>query len=410
MRKRKSSGDPFDRILAALHRAALDEARWPEAERLIARMSRTRGNTWALAAGRPKPDDTVFQLRLYLDGRHRRDWERRYFEDYYDRDERTLRFLQLAPGAVTPTADLFTDAEKKTSVTYNELIVETKAQDGLNVLLESPRGPPLLWLVHDPVDRQGWSPAQIRLIKRLQPHVHQSAIVSHALAEAEVVGTSTAQLLASPRFGVIHLDRRGRIMTANDRALEILRQGDGLADRAGFLQARDPEEDAELSRLLARALPPFGMQGSAGSMMVTRPSPTSSSSSSSSSSSPPSPSSPPPAPFSLHVTPVGDEYPYFRTRSFGAIVLVVDSASPIYVDPAQVETALGLTPAESELAVALASGRTVREVAAASGRSDETVRWHVRQALRKVGVSRQLDLVRHVLSLEGFGTGSGDGK
>ena len=397
MRKKKSSGDPFDRILAALHRAALDEARWPEAECLIATASRTRGNTWALVAGRPKPDDAVFQLRLYLDGRHRTDWERRYFEDYYARDERTLRFFELRPGSITPTADLFTDAEKKTSVTYNELIVETKAQDGLNMRLESPRGPPLLWLVHDPVERQGWSPDQTRLIKRLQPHVHQSAIVSHALAEAEVVGTSTAQLLASPRFGVIYLDRRGRIMTANDRALEILRQGDGLADRDGFLQARVPEEDAELSRLLERALPPFGMQGSAGSMMVTRPS------------SPSSPSSPPPAPFSLHVTPVGDEYPHFRTRSFGAIVLVVDSASPIHVDPAQVETALGLTRAESELAVALASGRTVNEIAAATGRSDETVRWHVRQAFRKVGVSRQLDLVRHVLSLEGFGAASGDG-
>ena len=161
-----------------------------------------------------------------------------------------------------------------------------------------------------------------------------------------------------------------------------------------------PEEDAELSRLLARALPSFGKQGSAGSMMVTRPSSPSPS---------PSPSDPPSTPLSLHVTPVGDEYPHFRTRSFGAIVLIVDSARPIHVDPAQVEAALGLTPAESELAVALASGRTVNELAAASGRSDETVRWHVRQALRKAGVSRQVDLVRQVLSLEGFGAVPGDG-
>ncbi len=388
---KKHSVDPFDRILATLHRAALDETRWPEAERLICEMSRSRGNAWALVAGRPAPDDTVFLLQLHVDGRRRADWERRYFEDYYARDERTLRFFGLQPGSIAPTEELFTDAEKKTSATYNELMVATKAQAGLNMRLESPHGPPLLWMVHDPVERRGWSSDQTRLIRRLQPHVHQSAIVSHALAEAEVAGTSAAQLLASPRFGVIHLDRRGRIMTANDRALEILRQGDGLADKDGFLQTRVPEGDAELSRLLARALPPFGMQGSAGSMMVTRP------------------FSPSRAPLALHVTPVGEGYPYFRTSRCGAIVLLVDPASPIRIDPTRVETALGLTPAESELAVALASGQTVHDIAAATGRSEETVRWHLREAFRRLGVSRQVDLVRQVLSLEGFGAVPGRG-
>ena len=49
-------------------------------------------------------------------------------------------------------------------------------------------------------------------------------------------------LLDNPRVGVLHLDRRGRIIEANGRARCILRQGDGLADRNGTLCARAPAD------------------------------------------------------------------------------------------------------------------------------------------------------------------------
>ena len=246
-------------------------------------------------------------------------------------------------------------------------------------------GPPGLnvgWLICDSAERGGWSSDQIRLIQRLRPHIRQLAIMRQALAEAEVTGPSATELLTSRRFGVVHLDRRGRIMTANDRASEMLREGDGLTDFDGLLCARKAADHAELSRLLARALPPFGERGSAGSMRVARAS-----------------SEPP---LALHITPVGDEYPHFRTRTIGAVVLIADPSGPARIDPARVAASLGLTPAESRLAVALATGRTLREVALATGRTEETVRWHLKQIFRKQRVSRQVDLVRRVLSLEGF--------
>lgn len=385
---RKTSGDPFDLILAALNAAALDKERWPKADRLIGEINGMRGSALALFDGRSRVDGTPFLMRICLDGQRRRDWERRYFEDYYAEDERIPHFARREPGHITPTGDLFTDAEKKLSPTYNELLVATKAQAGLNMRIESQPGPPVIWIACDPVERRGWSHDQVRLLERLQPHVHQFALVSHALAEAEVRGTATAQLLASPRLGVIHLDRRGRIAEANDRALEILRQGDSLTDRDGFLQTGKLEEDIELSRLLARALPPFKGQGSAGSMRVTRLSSLKQ--------------------LALHITPVGDDYPHFRTRRFAAIVLVLDPTSRTWVDPAQLEILLGLTPVESRLAVALAAGRTPFDIARESGRAEDTVRWHVKQIYGKLGISRQVDLVRQVLSLEGFDDESGD--
>ena len=84
------------------------------------------------------------------------------------------------------------------------------------------------------------------------------------------------------------------------------------------------------------------------------------------------------------------------------MVLVVDPERRVQVDPEMVEAALGLTPTESRLAVMVATGYNLRTIAALTRRTEGTVRWHLKQIYRKQGVSRQSDLVRRVLTLDGF--------
>lgn len=67
-----------------------------------------------------------------------------------------------------------------------------------------------------------------------------------------------------------------------------------------------------------------------------------------------------------------------------------------------VAAALRLTPAEGRLAAALATGQTLLDVAESTGRTEKTLRWHLKHIFRKQGISRQVDLVKRVLSLEGF--------
>ncbi|MYC89367.1 MAG: helix-turn-helix transcriptional regulator [Gemmatimonadales bacterium] len=379
-----SRGDPYDRIVALLNEATFDEARWAEVHRMIGDINRMRGSALTLYDAKGA-DPTVFLNEIYLFGQRRKDWEYRYFTDYWAGDERVPRIAQLEHGRPVPIGDLYTDAEKRTSRSWNEALVDTNAQNGLSMRLDGSNGLGAVWELCDSTERGGWSSDQIRLIRRLQPHIHQSAILRHALIEAGAAGMSATGLLASPRVGIIHLDRRGRIMTANDRALQTLRKGDGLMDWDGFLHARTPEEDAEMTRLLSLALRPWGVQGSAGSMAITQ-------------------SSSRPERLALHISPVGDDYPHFRTRRLGAVVLLLDPTSRARIDAVHVAKALDLTRTESELAVALANGRTVKDLAQMIGRTEATVRWHLKQLYRKQGISRQVDLVRRVLSLESFGT------
>ena len=144
-----------------------------------------------------------------------------------------------------------------------------------------------------------------------------------------------AALIDTIRSGVIQLDRRGRIVAANDLARDLLRRGDGLSDQGGSLHARVPADDAALQTLLAGALPGFGSQGAGGSMLVRRglDEPR----------------------LVLHVSPVGEEGAEIDTERVAALVLVVDPGSRTRIDPALVAATLGLTPMESRVAVWLAS-------------------------------------------------------
>ena len=85
--------------------------------------------------------------------------------------------------------------------------------------------------------------------------------------------------------------------------------------------------------------------------------------------------------------------------SIAVLVLVIDPLSRPQFDAGLVGSVLGLSAAESQVAVMLAQGRTAGEIAEATGRKTSTVMVLKRRAYRKLGISRQAELVRQVLSL-----------
>ena len=377
-----SQQDPFDRIVAALHDAALDEARWSAASALIDDACRTKGNMLVFGDGQSRDDAAILMARFYYRGQRDRALEREYFGVYYPRDERVPRLRRLPDGQLVHVRSLYTEQEAKSSATYNEVLPRSHTRNSLHVRLDGPDGSRIVWVLADSIDGAEWSPAQIGLIRRLLPHVRQFVRVRHTLAEAGALGASLGAMLDSSAAGVVQLDRRGRIVEANDRARSLLRRGDGLLDRNGSLDARAPADNAELQRLLARALPRFGGQGVGGSMTVGRtldlPR------------------------LVLHVSPVDDGEGDMRAKRVAALALIVDPGSRTRIDPDLVAATLELTPMESRVAVWLAEGKTVRDIARALGRTENTVRWHMKNIFNKHDISRQFELVQLVLALAGL--------
>ena len=374
-----NQGEMFERVLASIHGAALDGALWPVASGHIDEACGMRGNTVVVARGHSQRDGEILFARTCHHGERHEDWEQTYFEDYYPLDERVPRVTGLPDSRLVHVADLFSEQERKTSATYNESLPVAGYQNGLNVRLNGPEGSSIFWALADSTKRGGWGSRQIAMIESLLPHLRHFIFVHHALGGSYALNNSLSRLLDNTRLGVIQLDRRGCVIGANDRARSLLREGYGLFVQDGFLGARAPADDRHLQGLLAAALPRFGLQATGGSMTVFR--------------------WPLGTQQEVRVLPVGDDQRDFGMGRVTVLVLVTEPGRPPQLDPKLVASALGLTKTESQVAVALAMGQTPSDIAKRRGRKVTTVRFHVKQTYAKLGLSRQADLIRLVLSL-----------
>ena len=376
-----SSEDIFKRIVASLYDATLDDRHWPATSALIDEACGLTGNALMVGEG-PQDDIRALFVGLYYRGQRREDLERQYLETYHPVDERVPRVRQLPDGHLVHGTDLYTPDELKSSPAYNEALLRGRHQNGLLVRLDGTDGSHMTWALGDPVASDAWGSSQVAVVTRLLPEIRQFVRVRQALVRAAVQSTTATALLDNPRIAVIQLDRRGRILTANDRALAILRDSGGVSDRDGMLRADEPADELRLGRLVAAALPTSGAVAVGGSMLLGRPSVS--------------------PPFVAHVRPVPVPQPDYAARHVAALVLIVEPGRQHRVDPGLVATTLGLTPAEGQVAVWLAEGRSVGEMAAATGRTKGAVYWHLKQIYQKLPVSRQADLVRLVLSIAEF--------
>ena len=103
-------------------------------------------------------------------------------------------------------------------------------------------------------------------------------------------------------------------------------------------------------------------------------------------------------PFVVHVKPVGVPQPDYGARHVAALVLVVEPGRHPRLDPDVVTRTLGRTPAESQVVVWLTDGKSVRDIVLTTGITEGAIYWHLKQIYQKLPISRQVDLVRLVLS------------
>ena len=375
-----SDQDAFERIMASLSDAMLDETQWPATSALIDEACGAKGNAILVSEG-PKDDVRSLFIGLYYRGQRREDLEREYLDSYYPTDESIPRLQELPDSRLVHTTALYTAEELKTSPTYNESLVRASAQHGLHVRLDGPGGFSVIWAIADPVSPGGWGSTQLALFKGLLPHIRQYVRVRQALGGAEALSTTLTDLLDTPRIGVIHLDRRGRIVAANDRARATLQHGDAVSDQGGFLRARAPADHVRLERLVAGALP-SATAAVGGAMLLRRTSALPS--------------------FIVHVKPVGAGQSDFGAGHIAVLVLITELGRQSRIDPAPVAASLGLAQVESQVAVWLAEGRTVGEIAAATECTEASVYRRLGQICHKLDIFRQADLVRLVLSVAEF--------
>lgn len=193
-------------------------------------------------------------------------------------------------------------------------------------------------------------------------------------------GESVATLLAAldeTSFGIIVLDRSGRMISSNAAAGRVLQARDAILEHEGRLLVASPNAQAALNETVAWATGHTGDANSSGMRALHR-------------------SGRPPIiilPLPLTNSAV--------VEMRGALLLY-DAEAQDTLSSAHLRQLYNLTRAESALCNALLDGVSLNTFAADRGVSPNTVRTLLSRTFAKTGMKRQSDLVRMLTSLAGL--------
>jgi DNA-binding CsgD family transcriptional regulator len=218
------------------------------------------------------------------------------------------------------------------------------------------------------------------LLRLLMPHL-QRAIQVHSRVvglqnQLEVATDALDRLLV----GVILVDSEGQVLFANQAAMKIVNQRDGLSISREGLTAGRSNEHAVLRQLICGASATSKGNGvhPGGMMLVSRPSLK--------------------RPFSLMVAPRPSNGFGLGPAHSAAIIFVSDPDSEIELEHVVLARLFGLTPAEAKLAASLMQGKSLEESAGELSITRETARTHLKRIFDKTSTHRQGELVHLLLT------------
>jgi DNA-binding CsgD family transcriptional regulator/PAS domain-containing protein len=227
--------------------------------------------------------------------------------------------------------------------------------------------------------RGPYSPSEIERLRALMPHLQTAFALHRRLHRAEALAHASLAVVDQLPMGVVLLGEQSQVLHANPRARALIQETGLLQLHAqDRLSATRPADDAHLQHTMRLAVSTgMGLPLSAGAALR------------------------------LHgvsgqqlqvlVTPLPRGSEPFGAHAAGAVFL-----SDAHVRLAGLEGMLRnfyrLTPAEAQLAQALVNGWSPQEYADQHSLSIHTVRSQFKSAAGKLGVSRQADLVRTILT------------
>jgi DNA-binding CsgD family transcriptional regulator/PAS domain-containing protein len=229
--------------------------------------------------------------------------------------------------------------------------------------------------VHRGAVRSDFDDDEARAFGVLLPHIAEAARWHPLHTAAQVLELEAA--FEAMREATFLLGAAGRLLLANAAARAMLRSGDAIQVRRGFLAAAKADCRSRLDRAIAQALnaatdsgrpPPDDVVLSRGNPL--RPA-------------------------------IAGFLPVPASGGKAASVLIRIREPAQLRDPSieVVRIALGLTTAEAKLALAIARGEAVEEYAARTRTSGHTARTHLRNLRSKIGATRQTEVVRAILDL-----------
>jgi DNA-binding CsgD family transcriptional regulator/PAS domain-containing protein len=307
------------------------------------------------------------------------DWIRQYNEQFYLYDS-SPALLEDNPGRVIVdaiTGPRPTNLTGENRLFYNEVMRPQSFRHTLHAGLFDGGQRNLGIILQRPPHPGPFETDQIAALQKLTPHLHR-ALTLHARFQAiDCMASGLSALLDHVPMGVILLDAFGDIVHANSRAEQVLGHGLLLRNDARRLTTAGTRNNESLQRLIAAALNKSSLSNDMTLHLRAR------------------------GPHGLYVqvTPMETKERPDPLLPAGVRAAVwIGTYEPSQLSPVSLAHLYSLSPSEAELLARLVEGKNLSEIADLRQVSIYTARTQLKTIMSKLNISRQVDLVRLVMS------------
>ena len=363
--------EAFSEVLGLLYSAPLHPERWERFLDLLCEHTRSRSSFLICA-------DCRQSLSVRANGGVRHDPAAiaEYAAKYTGRDPFLLPLVTSGRTGVIDPDDLLSRKRLEESDMYQYLNAPRGYRyPGIVALTCTVRRLEIIsfWRSED----EGYLDADsVRLLELLLPHLQSAMEIRQALGTAEARAKGAEAVADASTTPTFLLSTDGYILHANSAGRELLREGDGLADKAGTLCATKSTMRKPLQTLLkGERTGAGGFSGfcTAKPLALERPSGR--------------------RPLQLLASPVQGQ------GTDNVLLLATDPEKPVVLRDDVLREHYKLTEAETEVANGLLTGYSLEEVAALRKVKIGTVREQVKSILAKTGTSKQSEMVKLLMTL-----------
>lgn len=225
-----------------------------------------------------------------------------------------------------------------------------------------------------------FQPREVETWLTLVPHLRRAVQVHRQLYSAQLMRASCAEALNRLSVGAIVVGPNAEVLFCSELAERMLNASCGLQIRGNRLTAGTLSATSTLQQMIREAAQTSAGKGLSAGGLLPIPGPSSS-------------------PLSVLVSPIhASSLPVAFGVQPGALVLLANNGTRRTTPQQELMHLFGLTRAEARLLHGLVEGRTLSECAYASGISVQTARAQLKSVFDKMGVRRQTDAVRLVLT------------
>jgi len=365
-------------LIQTLYTASLDPTAWPIALTELADAVGGVDTTLEVHSG-PGTIPLFFSCGNRLPG----DGIEAYLAHYSKVCPRIPMIDAQKAGTVGVDYDFISESEMDRDEFYADFLVPAGLRYFMSACLTNCPGLPVSFAAIHRSPRQGHaSKREVARLRKLIPHLRQALDIHLRLHRQERREGALLDSFENVDEGVILLDNAGRAIHISAKADSILRAGDGIGLNGNGLMIADASAQQSYQTILAGFLD--GSMSAdlqpGGDVLVRRLSGRS--------------------PYILRVRRLPPRSIYDPAGLVpAAVVFLSDPEQETTIEAVRIAAVFGLTEKEAELVAALYAGCSLREHAAERGIRISTVRFHLYQAMAKMGVRRQTDMIRRLSRL-----------